>query len=95
MRPFQIIKEEKMDTDLDIKPEVMESMRLPWMKKPFYKTEAKDTTPTWRPKRSISPLNKMRRSFYDLVDDYGNLLLCFMFALVGTAVILVWATWPR
>lgn len=84
-----------MNCDRDIEIEVKESMRLPWMKKPFYQTRAKDTTPEWRPKRKGSLANRLRRSWYDFCDDWGDVALCVMIAAIGFAAILCYATWPR
>lgn len=84
---------EKGYFDEDIREEVKESMRLPWMKRPYIKTNAINTTP--KSVRLERRNRKLLRMWYNFCDDWGNVALCVMIATVGFAVILLWATWPR
>jgi hypothetical protein len=52
------------------------SMKLPWMKKPFYATNAKDTTPhrTGIDRRSTGILKRLRRIWWHWSDSLGLFL---------------------
>jgi hypothetical protein len=86
-----------MNCDDDIREEVMESMKLPWQKRPFYATEAKTTTPH-RPgvdRRSGGILKRVRRFYWHVTDVLGFFGICMIIIGVGVTATLIYGMWPR